>query len=103
MSDFDDRDLVRIALEAGFEHVKVELEIEVGTMTFQAPPEGAMSRWETFYNSSPNPLVPTLREQVEAALNTEEQREFVAYLEPVVNAGRSFQSMAIAWLTAHRE
>jgi arsenite methyltransferase len=96
MSDFDDRDLVRMALEAGFEHVKVELEIEVGNA------ELPNLTWESFYNSSPNPLVPTLRERVESTLSMEQQREFISYLEPVVNARRAIQSMAIAWLTASK-
>lgn len=96
MSDFDDRDLVRMALEAGFEHVKLELEIEVGNATVPN------IKWESFYNSSPNPLVPTLRQRVEANLSPEEQREFGEYMAPLVNAGRTVQSMAIAYLTASK-
>jgi ubiquinone/menaquinone biosynthesis C-methylase UbiE len=102
MSDFDDRDLVRMALDASFEHVKVETEIEAGMAMYPPTPDGMPSRWETFYNSSPNPLVPTLRAQVEAALNPGEQQEFVAYLQPLIDQGRFFHSMALAWLTAQK-
>lgn len=96
MSDFDDRELVRMALEAGFQHVKLELEIEVGKMVIPNV------NWSAFYNSSPNPLVPTLRERVESALSPEEQREFVDYFSGVVMSGQTMQSMALAYLTAHK-
>jgi ubiquinone/menaquinone biosynthesis C-methylase UbiE len=102
MGDFDDRDLVRFCLEAGFEYVKVELETQVGKATLPEPPAGAMPHWQSFYNQSPNPLVPTLREQVESSLSPEEQQEFIRYLEPIVTAGKMMQSMSLAYVTAHK-
>jgi arsenite methyltransferase len=91
MSDFDDRDLVRMLDKSGFDFIRMELEVTLGNA-------GMMSgNWEAFYNSSPNPLVPTLREQVETALTSEEQERFIAHIKPLVesNTGRTAQCHAL--------
>lgn len=90
MSDFDERDLIRMLEHAGFGFIHLELDVTLGNA-------GLLSgNWEVFYNSSPNPLVPTLRTEVEAALTPEEQIEFIAHLRPLVenNIGRTAQCLA---------
>jgi len=96
MSDFDDRDLVRMSIDAGFSHAKLELEIEVGNAQL------GHRDWNTFYNQSPNPLVPTLREQVEQALSADEQNRFIAYMKQQVEHGTKFYSQALAFLMADK-
>ncbi len=89
MGDFDERDLVKMIQAAGFDFVHLDLDVTVGN-------SGLMSgNWEAFYNSSPNPLIPTLREQVES-LTPEEQERFIAHLKPLVegNIGRTAQCLA---------
>jgi len=90
MSDFDERDLVKMLDKSGFDFIRMELEVTLGNA-------GMMSgNWEAFYNASPNPLVPTLREQVETALTSEEQERFIAHIKPLVesNTGRTAQCHA---------
>jgi arsenite methyltransferase len=90
MSDFDERDLVKMLDKSGFDFIHLELDVTLGNA-------GMMSgNWEAFYNSSPNPLVPTLREQVETALTSEEQERFIAHVKPLVesNTGRTAQCHA---------
>lgn len=90
MGDFDERDLVRMLEKAGFGFIHLELDVTLGSA-------GLMSgNWEAFYNSSPNPLVPTLRVEVETALTTEEQERFITHLKPLVetNTGRTAQCLA---------
>jgi arsenite methyltransferase len=96
MSDFDDRDLVRMAIDAGFIHAKLELEIQVGKAEF------AHRDWETLYNQSPNPLVPTLRQQVESSLTQPEQERFMSYMKEQVESAPKFYSQAYCWLTAQK-
>ncbi len=97
MSDFDERDLVKMLDKAGFGFIHLELDVTLGNA-------GMLSgNWEVFYNSSPNPLVPTLRKQVEVALLPDEQERFISHLKPLVetNTGRTAQCRA--FITAIKE
>ena len=99
MGDFDERDLVKMLTQAGFGFVHLELDVTVGN----AGMIGGEGRWEVFYNSAPNPLVPTLRTEVESALSPAEQERFIAHLKPLVeqNIGRTAQ--CLAYVTAVKE
>jgi len=90
MGDFDERDLIKMLEKAGFEFVHLELDVTLGNAGFLS------GNWEMFYNSSPNPLVPTLRTEVETALTPGERERFIAHLKPLVeqNIGRSAQCLA---------
>ena len=57
-------------------------------------------QWEAFYNSAPNPLVPTMRAQVEAALNSEEQQQFIAHLKPLVETNTGRYAQCLAYISA---
>jgi arsenite methyltransferase len=93
MSDFDERDLIKMLQRAGFSHIHLDLDVTVGNSGIYP------GNWDAFYNSAPNPLVPTLREQVEAALTADEQDRFIAHLKPLVgtNTGRIAQCLAFVW------
>src|SRR5207247_3496765 len=69
MLDFDERDLIAQAEEAGFFPVELALHAEIG-----APKP---VKWEIFLNSSGNPKIPTYAEAMEQAL-TPEERDRVA-------------------------
>jgi arsenite methyltransferase len=92
MVDFDERDLITLAEDAGFFPVTLEFRAEI------EPPEAR--NWETFVHSSFNPKVPTLAEAMDEALTPEEQTRLVAVLRPAVEEGRGVWRMGKAYLWA---
>jgi arsenite methyltransferase len=96
MLDFDERDLVRHAQDAGFAEVNLELRVTVKSR------KEPMS-WELFTNISGNPLVPTVGEAMDSALTPQEAAEFTEYLRPLVESGAGRQRMALAYLTARKD
>jgi arsenite methyltransferase len=92
---FDDRDLVRFALAAGFERVHAEchITIEPGSLT------NAVS-FEALLDSAPNPNAPTTREAIAAALTEPQQRRFLAELQRAFARGKPVRKMAGAYLVA---
>ena len=97
MGDFDERDLVKMLEKAGFGFIHLELDVTIGNA-------GLLSgNWEVFYNSSPNPLVPTLRTEVETALTPDEQERFIAHLRPLVEQNIGKTAQCLAYITAVKE
>jgi arsenite methyltransferase len=72
--NFDERDLLRFAEEAGFGEIRMDYRAEI-----KQEPHWAKS-WDTLENYSGNPLDPTLGEEIAAALDDEERAEFEAHL-----------------------
>jgi arsenite methyltransferase len=97
MIDFDERDLVCFAEEAGFESILLTLHAEV---TKEA--KWRSTDWDVFLDSSPNPLAPTLREAMTAALEPDEQARLTAVIRPQVEAGIGTTRLARAFLAAQR-
>lgn len=93
MLDFDDRDLVRYAEQAGFAEVGLELRFTVKNGRDPVP-------WERVLRMAGNPRVPPLGEVLDQALTPHEIAEFTAYLKPLVESGGGQQRSAIAYLTA---
>src|SRR5580692_9790310 len=96
MLDFDDRDLVRHAEQAGFAQIDLELRITVKNRTQPI-------RWEQGLRMSGSPLVPTLGEALDRTLSPQEITEFTAYLKPLVESGTGRRRLAVAYLTATKE
>jgi len=92
MLDFDERDLIAHAEEAGFFPVELELHANVT----QPEPQ----RWEVFRDSSGNPKIPTFGEAMEQALGPEEREQVVAHLRPLVEEGRGVRRIAHAYMRA---
>jgi arsenite methyltransferase len=92
MFDFDERDLLALAEEAGF--FPIELEYVAVVRPFK--PRG----WESFLHSSPNPKVPTLAEAMDEVLAPKEQERLVASLRPAVEEGHGVWRMGSAYLSA---
>ncbi len=95
MLDFDDRDLARLAEGAGFERVHLECHIDVEP--------GSLARsisYEAMLDTSPNPLAPTVREAIAAALTEPERARFLSHLEKSVVEGRPIRRSAVAYLVA---
>ena len=96
MVDFDERDLLRHAEQAGFAHIDLELRVTVKNGKRPV-------RWEQVLRTSGNPLVPTLGEALDRALSPEEITEFTAYLKPLVESGAGRQRLAVSYLAAAKE
>jgi len=92
MIDFDERDLVRHAEDAGFFPIDLELQVEVR--------ETEPRPWSTFASSSGNPKIPTIAQAMDQALTPEEREQFADHLRPLVEEGRGVWRMAHAYLTA---
>jgi arsenite methyltransferase len=90
MLDFDERDLLELAADAGFLPVELTLEAEV------APAEP--TPWEQFASAPGNPRIPSLAGAIAEALTNEEAERFVAHLAPLVEAGIGERRIAKAFL-----
>ena len=92
MLDFDERDLIRLAEQAGFFPVELELQAEIRTMEPRP--------WRAFLNSSGNPKIPTIAEAMDRALSPAERDRLVEHLRPLVERGEGVWRMAYALLKA---
>jgi ubiquinone/menaquinone biosynthesis C-methylase UbiE len=94
MLDFDERDLVDLAEQAGFERVTMTLETTV------QPAETVA--WEAYLDTAPNPNVPAPRAVMERVLSPQERELYEAYMRPEVESGGASRRMAVAYLVATR-
>jgi hypothetical protein len=92
MVDFDDRDLVRHAQDAGFSEISLELQVSVKNRKDPVP-------WERFLRMSGNPLQPTFREALQQVLSVREADELARHLRPLVESGTGLERTALAYLT----
>jgi ubiquinone/menaquinone biosynthesis C-methylase UbiE len=99
MVDFDERDLLRFALDAGFDEADLEYEarVERGRLWGQEPPP-----LERLLRTAPNPNAPTLEEVLDAELDDEERERFLAYVKPRYEAGEMTGRSAVAYLRARK-
>lgn len=93
MGDFDERDLVSFAEQAGFKEVYLELKIEVRPMPDKMT-------WEQFLHYAANPKVPTIEEAMQKALTPEEANALSLVLRPLVEQGQGIRRSALAFLWA---
>jgi arsenite methyltransferase len=96
MGDFDERDLVRHAKDAGFPEINLELRVSLRAHKQPVP-------WELFLRMSLNPLIPTFGEALDRVLNPQEAAELTTYLRPLVESGTGLERKAFAYLTAVKE
>jgi len=96
MVDFDERDLLRHAEQAGFPVLDLELQVTVKNAVRPVP-------WERFLRMSGNPLIPPLGEALDRTLSPEEITAFTEYLRPLVESGTGQERSATAYLTAAKE
>jgi arsenite methyltransferase len=94
MLDFDERDLLRLAEDAGFFPIRLTLDARI---------EAAEARsWDGFLDMAWNPNVPTMREAMDQVLTPEERDRLTEELRPRVEAGEGEWRMATAHLTGTR-
>ncbi len=92
MLDFDERDLIRLAEQAGFFPIELDYRAEIVPME--------RLRWDTFLHMSGNPKIPTLEEAMDQALEPQERERLSAHLRPLVEQGHGVWRMAHAYLWA---
>jgi arsenite methyltransferase len=95
MLDFDERDLLRWAREAGFTGVSLDYRAEIDV---PGPPVGD---WAALKRTAPNPLVPTYGEAIEAALTPAEAERLDAHVRSLAGTPTR-HTMATAYLSATR-
>jgi arsenite methyltransferase len=92
---FDDRDLIAMARAAGFQHVEAQTELSL------APPP-VRDDLDVFLDTAPNPLAPTTRALMVAALSADEAERFTAVLRESLKEGRGERRHAMTFLRAWR-
>ena len=93
LGGFDDRDLIAMARDAGFSRIDVQTDLSL------APPP-ARDDLDVFLDTAPNPLAPTTRALVAAALSPSEAERFTAVLGESVRLGRGERRQASTLLRA---
>lgn len=94
LTNFTERDLVRLFQRAGFVEIHMELHIDARKAEAMA--------WNTFIDIAPMPGTPTLREVLADHLSEAERKLFEAGLRPVIESGDHTSQQAIAYLTARK-
>lgn len=97
MIDFDERDLLRRAEQAGFVDLRLTLIAEVMSTSLARTRD-----WDVFLDSSPNPLAPTFREAMETVLSADEIERVTAVLRPQVERGEGLSRSARAFLSGRK-
>jgi arsenite methyltransferase len=92
---FDDRDLVAMASAAGFQRVEAQTELAL------APPP-ARDDLDAFLDTAPNPLAPTTRMLMAAALTVAEAERFTTALRDALREARGERRHAMTFLRAWR-
>jgi arsenite methyltransferase len=93
MHDFHAKDMTAWAMDAGFRDVRVEA-------TYQLRPPLPLESWEAYERVAANPLVHSLREAIDSALDAEEADRFRAQLRAQAEAGDGIERTAHAFLRA---
>jgi arsenite methyltransferase len=97
MLDFDERDLLYHAEEAGFDDIHLTLEV-----TIDSRPCFGCTSWEEFLGFAGNPLALPVEEAFDQALTAEERDRLEVYLRPLVESGSGESRLALAYLWARK-
>lgn len=92
MLNFDERDLIAYAEQAGFREIHLELQVDI------APPEE--DDWNAFIRTADNPKIPSIEEAMREALTLAEMERFIACLRPLVEARQGIHRRVVAYLWA---
>jgi SAM-dependent methyltransferase len=93
MMDFDERDLFRMAEEADFRGVGLDLEV-------RREPGSWVTSWEALLKTAGNPLDPTLEEAMQKVLSRDEAERFEDHVRPQIERGQGTKKWAFAYLFA---
>jgi arsenite methyltransferase len=92
MLDFDERDLLHIFEQAGFDHLELELQVRVKR-------ERKSTTWFDALLAQPsNPRIPSLRQAIEQALQPGEAATYLAYYRQAISTSAVVSRQALAYL-----
>ncbi|MDQ6828577.1 MAG: methyltransferase domain-containing protein [Gemmatimonadota bacterium] len=94
VTNFNERDLVRLARHAGFVDIHLELHLDVRP--------SVITTWNQFLDVARYPWAPTLREILRDQFSEHERALLEMMLRPQIEAGQSLSTDAIAYLSARR-
>jgi ubiquinone/menaquinone biosynthesis C-methylase UbiE len=94
LSNYSERDLLRLARDAGFLEAQLELHIAVRRST--------TASWEVLLGTSPHPLAPSLGDVMREQFSAEERDILEASMRPLVESGQTFGVERIAYLVASK-
>lgn len=98
MLDFDERDLLRLARDAGFTALELDYRAEV-----EVPAPALTIDWDTLKKTAPNPLAPTFEQALAQAFTDAERDRFEAHVRSELAAGTPARTiLATAYLRAVR-
>lgn len=93
MMDFDERDLFRMAVDAGFANVALDLEV-------RSEPASWFTSWDALVKTAGNPLDPTLEESMRELLTPDERERFERHVRRQIGRGRANQEVRVRLLRA---
>jgi len=93
MLDFDERDLLNLAEQAGFEEIHLEYKASIR-------PRPKSLRLDESMKIAPNPRIPTLEEAMKQVLTPEEAKRFIDHVRPLVETGQGTVREATVFLRA---
>jgi arsenite methyltransferase len=97
MLDFDERDLLSLAGEAGFTALALDYRARIDV------PAPAPGEWDALKRTAPNPLAPTYAEAMAAVLTGPERERMETHFRELIGAGAPARSTAaVAYLGAVR-
>jgi ubiquinone/menaquinone biosynthesis C-methylase UbiE len=94
LTNFSERDLVRLAREAGFIDIHLELHID--------SKPSLITDWDVFLSISPHPWAPSLEKILSEQFSDSERALFERTIRPAVESGKSVDTIYIAYMTATR-
>lgn len=94
LTNFTERDLVRLFRSAGFAHVHAELHIDVTP--------AMNTSWNSYLNSAPHPLAPTPGVILAEQFSPEERAYFEKVMRPMIESAQSTNSELMAYLCAQK-
>jgi arsenite methyltransferase len=94
LTNYSERDLVRLVQHAGFRDIHMEFHIDV------VP--AIIATWEAFLESSPHPWAPTTGAILEHGFSADERRAFEAAVRPTVEKADAVSIERIVYLSATR-
>lgn len=92
MTNFNERDLVRHALDSGFAEIHMEFHIDVARSLIRS--------WDLLLKSTPFPWAPSLGTFLEQACSEEDRTLFEKIFRPRVDSGQLFGPERTAYLSA---
>jgi arsenite methyltransferase len=94
ITNYSERDLIRLAADCGFVEVHMELHIDLCRSPGMA--------WSSFLKSSPHPWAPTAEAILARDFTLEERLRLEAHLRPGVESGSCAPFNSIAYLSAQK-